>query len=243
MLNCISIDDEPFGLEVIKLHCNKITFVNLKAEFLSALQAIEYIKEEKVDVIFLDINMPEISGLDFKQRIPDDIQIVFVTAYEEYALKSYELDVTDYLLKPVSFERFYDAALKCQRKLANSLPFETQKVNEHQQYILVKADKRLVKISINDILYIEGLKDYAKIYFETNKKLVIRESLKRIVDQLSDFGFIRVHRSYIVSMNKVSAIYGNTLLIEDQEIPVSKVHKDALLDQFTQMNILGGDKQ
>ncbi len=233
MIKCIAIDDEPLALEVIEIHCSKIPQVDLIGTFLSARDAIDFLKNEVVDIVFLDINMPEITGLEMKLLIPDHINVVFVTAFEEYALKSYELEASDYLLKPVSFERFNKAIQKCSRVK------EEQSLKQSKDYLLVRGDKKIVRILISDIRYIEGLKDYAKIYYGADDKIIIRESLRKILKRLEDHKFIRVHRSYIIPFNKITSVYGNTVKVGEQEIPLGKQQKDILVEAFRKKGILG----
>lgn len=236
MINCIAVDDEPLALEVIKTHCEKIKSVNLKKTFLSSIEAVEYIKENPVDLIFLDINMPEINGINFRKFIPAHIQIVFITAYQEHALASYRVGATDYLLKPVSLDQMYQVVDKCIEKKSKTNTI----VNTNESAtILVKSDKKVVQILVNEILYIEGLKDYAKIYYSNGQKEVIRESLKKIMEVLELHGFLRVHRSYIVPINKIRSFSGNVIYIADVEIPISKSFRNDLIAIFKEKGILG----
>ena len=242
MICCIAVDDEPLALNLIRIHSEKISFLNLDSTFLSVIDAINYINNTTfpIDVIFLDINMPELNGLMVRKFIPNEIQIVFITAYEKFALKSYEVDATDYLLKPFSFERFYKAVLKCQevKGLNNNLDLD----HLGKTTVWAKGDKKVHQIKVSEISFIEGLKDYARIHFGNGQKLVIRESLKTIAQQFSGFGFIRVHRSYIIPFDKISSVYGNMVRIGDFEIPINKTNKEFLLNLFRTKGILGGRK-
>lgn len=240
MIKCIAVDDEPLALELIKKHCAKIATVELKYTFLSVLEAIDFLSREPVDVAFFDINMPEINGLKAKKLIPQETQVVYITAYEKYAIKSYDLNATDYLLKPVSFERFYRAIQKCEEKkqlLQSSNPLDKQLALE--KTILLRGDKKVFQIAIKDIEYIEGFKDYAKIHIGGNQKIVIRESLKNILEELKEDGFLRVHRSFIIPLHKISLIEGNMLWIGKHRIPANKAQRDLILDTFKKRGILG----
>ena len=232
MISCIAIDDEPLALEIIEIHCNRIPIVDLKCSFLSAKDAIEYLRKETVDIVFLDINMPEINGLEMKLLIPEHTQVVFVTAFEKYALKSYDLGVIDYLLKPVSFERF-------RRTIQKLMKDKKEHAIKKEEYLLVRGDKKIVRILISDIRYIEGLKDYARIYYGLEDKVIIRESLRKILTRLEDYNFIRVHRSYIIPFDRISSVYGNVVKIGNQEIPLGKHQKDTLVEAFRKGGILG----
>ena len=239
MIKCVAIDDEPLALEVIRLHCEKAPLVKLVASFLSIIEAIDFLNEHEVDVIFLDINMPEISGLNIKPLIPENIKIIFATAYEHHALESYDLGATDYLLKPISFERFYKAILRCREEKKDKFTQGETSINLTDETILLKGDKKITQISISDIDYIESLKDYAKIYFKGHEKIVIRESLKRILKRLEKHNFMRVHRSFIISIDKISSIYGNVIKIGNHEIPMNKSQRDHILKTFKERGILG----
>ncbi|MFT5820340.1 MAG: DNA-binding LytR/AlgR family response regulator [Crocinitomix sp.] len=237
MINCIAIDDEPLALEVIKLHCKKIASIHLEKTFLSAPEAINYLNTVAIDLVFLDINMPEINGLKFRTLIPQHIQIIFITAYHEHALESYNSNATDYILKPVSFDRFYKAVQKCENSAINNTAKELESPKE--KTILVKGNKKVFQVTITDIEYIEGLKDYARIRLNSGEKIVIRESLKRISNRLENYGFMRVHRSFIIPIDKISSIYGNTINIGEAEIPLSKSQREVILERFKKRGILG----
>lgn len=236
MINCIAIDDEPLALQVIQGHCDRIKSVKLLAVFLSSVEAVEYLKKHPVDVIFLDINMPEINGIHFNKFISPEIQIVFITAYEEHALASYDVGATDYLLKPVSFDRFYEAIIKC----TNNQSIKSLSLKENiAPTILVKSDKKVVQIPIGEIIYVEGLKDYAKIFYANGQREIVRESLKKIMEVLAPYDFLRVHRSYIVPVKKIQLFSGNTIKIGDIEIPISKSYRTDLVTLFKGKGILG----
>ncbi len=239
MINCIAIDDEPLALNVIKTHCDKISFVNLKENFLSSVDALDYVAKNEIDVIFLDINMPELNGLNFTSLISEDIQVVFITAYEAHALESYDIGVTDYILKPVSFDRLYQSAQRCDNKKQQRRIKQDMTDSSTEPTILVKSDKKVVQIRIAEINYVEGLKDYAKIFFGDNQKVIIRESLMKIHERLKPQGFIRTHRSYIVPIHKITAFSGNTIIVTNKELPVSKSNKAELISIFKQKGILG----
>ncbi len=246
MIRCIAVDDEPLALELIKKHCTKIPSVQLEQVFLSVIDAINYLQNEPADLIFLDINMPEIDGLNAAELIPASTQIVYVTAYEKYALKSYDLNATDYLLKPVSFERFYKAVQKCQEKIQSKASvnlIEGLAAEALDKTILLRGDKKIFQIPVREIDYIEGLKDYAKVFFNGNQRIIIRESLKKILAQLEDAGFIRVHRSYIIPMHKISSMEGNMIQVGQYQIPANKTQRDLILKKFKQRGILGDRSQ
>lgn len=238
MLNCIAIDDEPLALKLIETHCNKIEFINLKETFLSATNGLNYLQNESIDIAILDINMPEINGIQLSALIPAKIQIVFITAYEKFAVKSYEVNTTDYLVKPVSFDRFYNAMQKCLNK--KGLLLQQQDLNfDESKYLLVKDSKVIHQVNVNNILFIKGLKDYAKIVLINDEKIVTRESLKNIMEALKNYKFIRVHKSFIISLTQINSIEGLTIKIKNHKIPLNKISKKYLLEEFKKGGILG----
>jgi two-component system, LytTR family, response regulator len=235
MLNCIAIDDEPLALDLIEEFINKVTFLNLIHKCNRAVEAIEIIQKNKVDLIFLDIQMPDINGIQLLKSIKDKPMVIFTTAFEQYAIESYELDVIDYLLKPIPFDRFLKAANraleyynlrnKLQTHNSNSLYYEMT-----HDFFFVKSEYQNIKINFSDILYIEGLKDYIKIFLSSKEKPVLTlMSLKSIEEKLPQSNFVRVHRSYIISINKIDALTKSIIHIGDKEIPVGELYMDNVL--------------
>ena len=238
MLSCIAVDDEPLALRLIEEHCQKISFISLKKTFLSGIDAISYLKEAPIDVVILDINMPEIDGIALSTLLPASIQIIFITAYENFALKSYDVNTTDYILKPASFNRVYKALSKCMhRKELLNLKKDDESITE--PHIFLKDNKTIHQILISQILYIEGLKDYAKIFLTNKEKIVIRESLKNILEALKMHGFIRVHRSYIIPLAQINSIEGLSIKIRENRIPINKISKEYILNEYKKRGILG----
>jgi len=228
MINCIAIDDEPMALDLLEDNIKKISFLKLVKKFSNAYEAIELLRTEKIDLIFLDIQMPSISGIDFLKSLKNKPMVIFITAYEKYALNGYDLDVIDYLLKPVSFDRFVKAVNKA---LEYSCFLNNTEINRESlaKYLFVKADYKIIKINIDDILYVEGLKDYIKIYACTgNKPILTLSSLKLIEEKLHSNNFVRTHKSFIVSVRKIESISKSRIKIEDREIPISDSYRDEL---------------
>lgn len=241
-IKCIAIDDEPLALEVIKNHSEKIIFVELKATFTNPLEALLYLQENEVDLILLDILMPELNGLKFPQFLKNLPDIIFVTAYADHALQSYDLNAIDYLLKPVSFDRFL--------KAINKVDINKKKNYGHENVTLldiktlfVRSEKKIIQVQVNKILYIEGLKDYVLIYTHDDR-IITRESIKKILLLLEPYGFIQVHKSFIVSIEKIKVIDGSMLKMNDIEIPIGKSFKQALYDKLknTLIGIRNEDK-
>ena len=219
---CIIIEDEPLALEKTKDFVNKVPFLNLSATFDNALNGLTYLNNNKVDVLFLDINMDELSGIELLESSKINSQVIITTAYQEYALKGYELHITDYLLKPFTFNRFLQAVNKAQENLS-------QRSTEKQlDFIFVKTENRLEKIMINDILYIEGMRDYLRIH-TSNKKIMTLQSFNELEQLIPAHLVCRVHKSYMVAVNKIESIERSRIKIADQLIPVSETYKEAFL--------------
>ena len=219
---CIIIEDEPLALEKTMDFVNKVPFLNLSATFDNALNGLAYLNNNKVDVLFLDINMDELSGIELLESSKINSQVIITTAYQEYALKGYELRVTDYLLKPFTFNRFLQAVNKAQENLS-------QRITEKQlDFIFVKTENRLEKIMISDILYIEGMRDYLRIH-TSQKKIMTLQSFSELEQLIPAHLVCRVHKSYMVAVNKIESIERSRIKIADQIIPVSETYKEAFL--------------
>lgn len=223
MMNCLALDDEPLALEIIEDFARKAPFPMHVKTFENAALALRYLQEEPVDLLFLDIKMPDITGIQFLKSLKHPPMVIFTTAYEEFAIDGFELDVVDYLLKPIPFERFLKAVVKAQEHLP---------VTQQNDYIFVKTEYKIIKINLEDILYIEALKDYIKIYTH-NQPVLTLKSLKAFESRLPKDKFIRVHRSYLVAMNKINSVERNTVMIANQPIPISEGYRDKFYDVIT----------
>ncbi|HMC84257.1 MAG TPA: LytTR family DNA-binding domain-containing protein, partial [Chitinophagaceae bacterium] len=215
---CIIIEDEPLALGKTKAFVNKIPFLQLTATFDNALDGLAYLKQNKVDVLFLDIKMDELSGIELLESSKINCQVIITTAYQEYALKGYELHITDYLLKPFTFNRFLQAVNKAQENLSPRV------VEKQLDFIFVKTENRLEKITVNDILYIEGMRDYLRIH-TVNKKIMVLQSFGEIEQLLPPHLVCRVHKSYMVAVNKIESIERSEIKIGSTIIPVSVTYK------------------
>lgn len=217
-IRSIIIDDEPLAIRVIENHLAKINTFKVVNTFTNPLEAISTIQTENIQVVFLDINMPLINGLDFIQTIQDPPIIIITTAYREFAVDSFELDVLDYLVKPIPFNRFMKSVSKINKALSSS---KNEVTEDNKQFVFVKIDKKLHKIYLDSIIYIESLRDYIKIHTSTEVHLV-HQTLKSFTATLPKEIFIRVHRSFTISIGKVNAVNGNTLEISDKQIPIGR---------------------
>jgi len=220
-IKCIIIDDEPLAIKVIKNHLNEFENMELVATFNTPISALPVIESNEIDVIFLDINMPKMSGLDFLRTLTNKPHIVITTAYREYAVESFDLNVLDYLVKPIPFGRF----IKAINKVYSRINLERDKLTENSfkedPYIFLKVDKKLMKIKLNDILYIESLKDYIKVNTILGDYLV-HKSMTSISEELPDENFIRIHRSFTIAINKITALEGNSVEIANRRIPIGR---------------------
>lgn len=225
MIHAIAVDDEPMALEVIEAHAKKVGFIELKATFFSATEALEYLKKNDVDLIFLDINMPEISGIDFSQILPENTAFIFTTAYSEYAVDAFKLNALDYLLKPIDFGRFIQACKKTQETI--------KKETTDAEFIFVKDGYDWVKVSLIELLYVQSDGNYVTFY-ETKSKVMTRMTMKEVADLLPD-KFVRVHKSNIVNSLKIKKIERHQVTLEDDSIvPISTTYSEEFLEKLKQ---------
>ncbi|OED45964.1 DNA-binding response regulator [Flavobacteriaceae bacterium (ex Bugula neritina AB1)] len=230
-MKCIIVDDEPLAIDLLVNYLERLDSVDIGARFNNPIEAITYIQKNSVDLVFLDIEMPNLTGLEFVKTIPKLPQFIFTTAYPKYALEGFELDATDYLVKPIPFPRFVKAVSKAKEKhnLLTKTSSSPNPTNE-DDFIFVKSEYENIKIKTQDIIYIEGLKDYIKIYVKSNAKSVLTlMSFKAILDKLRSSNFIRIHRSYIVNIDFITAHQKNKLIINNQRIPIGDTYKKEVL--------------
>jgi two-component system, LytTR family, response regulator LytT len=227
MIKCIAIDDEPLALRQIAGYIKKTPFLELSGECESAMKAIEILEKEPVDLMFVDINMPDLNGMDFVKTIENPPRVVFVTAYTEYALEGFRVDALDYLLKPISYVDFLKSANKVKLWFDNRQP-KIEVVRSNKEFLFIKSDYKLLRINFDDIKYIEGMSEYIKIHLASGKPVMTLLSMKAIEEQLPDDRFMRVHRSYIVNLTKISVIERNRIIFDGNVyIPVSDQYKTA----------------
>lgn len=236
-ITCLVIDDEHLAREYIKNYISKVPELELLGDFNSPLKANELIKSGKVDLLFLDIQMSDISGIDFIKTLNNPPEVIFTTAYQEYALEGFNLNAIDYLLKPFAFDRFYQAVNKAIDKIEsnktdnNNLTTTQPQTNFRETYITIRADRKIYKINYTDIKYIEGQKAYVTFHTAKNK-ITALASLKELEDSLPNNQFIRIHKSYIVAISSIFSLEGNMLDIEGVKLPIGKNYKDAVLKIF-----------
>jgi DNA-binding LytR/AlgR family response regulator len=231
MIKTIIVDDEPLALDILEAFVSKMPNLQLVAKCENAFEANEILQNQKVDLMFLDIQMPQLNGVDFVKSLANPPCVVFTTAYPEFAVEGFELNAVDYLVKPVSMERFMKAVNKVAEKVAAKQ--EVDEPASTDQFFFVKADKKLVKINFDDIVYIEGLKDYVIIKNETNRVITL-QTMKSLEDKLPPQTFRRIHRSFIVNMNKIQALDGSVVEVMEKgqvkHLPIGKNYRDELLE-------------
>lgn len=243
MINVIIVDDEPLAQDVLETYVEKVPELKLVKKCNNAFEANEALKNNQIDLMFLDIQMPQLTGIDFLKTLSKPPLVIFTTAYSNYAIEGFELNALDYLLKPISMERFMKAVnkateqLELQRKEVTTANGGSHGhiIEEGPDYIFVKADKKLVKVNFDEVIYIEGLKDYVIIRLE-NTRVITLQTMKSLEDKLPTTTFKRIHRSYIVNIGKISAIVGNMVEVMEKglvkHLPVGKNYRDELLDMI-----------
>lgn len=225
-MRCLAVDDEPLALSIIENFCNKIPSMELIATAADGIAAVEILKHEQIDLLFIDINMPHMSGIEVVQILENPPMVIFTTAYQNYALTGFELSAIDYLVKPFSFDRFFKAVMKAQKQLdlINSNIINAAAVD----YIMVKVDYSVVKVMFSSIKYIEGLKDYVKIY-TTEKNLVTKSTMKNIEERLPSKQFMRIHKSFVINLDQVNSFENNHVVIDKDHIPLGLQYKEVFL--------------
>ena len=232
-INAIIVDDEPVAREVVETHLARIPSMNIVASCKNAMEAFQVLSNNSIDLIFLDINMPEISGLSLAKAIKNNTRIIFTTAYREYAVDGFDLQAVDYLLKPISFERLFQAITKFMGEQQHHTPETTEQKTETREDLsfFVRADRKMVRIDIPEIRYIESLSDYIRIHLD-NRSVVTRETITNIEARLPKSDFLRVHRSFIVAISYIQSFTTETIEIGKEEIPISRSYKNEVLKKL-----------
>lgn len=225
MINCIAIDDEPLALKQISNYIKKTAFLSLEASFDNAMDALQFITENKIDLIFLDIHMPDLNGMDMAKSLDNGPKIIFTTAYSEYAVDGFKVNALNYLLKPLDYTTFLKATLKAQTHF-EQLNSKTENIQASSDHLFIKSKYKIIRIEIENILYIEAMREYVRIHLENTKPLMTLLSMKKIEQNLPDSIFMRVHRSYIVNLKKISTIERNRIIFGNIYIPVTDQYKD-----------------
>ena len=227
MMNCIAVDDEPLALKLLADNISKVAYLKLVASCTDAFEAAKALQENTVDLIFIDIQMPGLTGLQFVSTLQNKPFIIFITAYKQYALESYDLAVVDYLVKPVALDRFIKACNKAKELYELKLLKQQPIAINTKEFFFVNVDYSQVKIMFSDIIWVEGVRDYIKIYLRSdNKPLLIRSSLKAIEQELPSSKFLRIHRSYLVAVESITSIRKNSVFIKNMELPVGETFRE-----------------
>lgn len=237
MIRCLVVDDEPLALDILTDYIEKVPSLELVKATTSAFEALSIAQEQEVDLIFLDVQMPELTGIQFLKIIKGKCKVILTTAYSQYALDGYDLDVADYLLKPIAFDRFYKAVAKVQQHLQEKpTAIPERQSSGVQDFIFVKTEHRIQKIYINDILYIEGLKDYISI-FTPQERIITLQYMKKMEEALPVGIFARVHKSYIVAIPKIESIERGRIQIGEKIIRIGDTYRDAFFNKIQDRNI------
>lgn len=227
MITAIAIDDEPLALAVISAFCAQVDFVDLERTFTKTTEALAYLESNPVDLLFLDINMPAMSGLDLYQKVSDNTMVIFTTAHSQYAVTGFDLSAVDCLLKPIEFGRFQKAVEKAKQQQGLRKTAEAE-----MQYLKVKADYSTVRIATDEILYLEGKDNYIKIYFDSGKTMLVRMSMKAMSEKLPPGKFVRVHRSFLVAARRITAVRNKSIYLGDIDLPIGVNYQDEVMQLF-----------
>jgi DNA-binding LytR/AlgR family response regulator len=246
-LRCLIVDDEPLALDVLETYIERLDNLELVGKCKNAIEAYNKLQSDKVDLLFLDIQMPKLTGIDFLKSVSQRPKVIFTTAYREYAIEGYELDAIDYLLKPISFERFLKAVNKVvQPSQRSSAPVDTTSevaslgnVTAQEPFIYLKADKKMVKVPLKDILYIESLKDYIRVKTIT-KEVISYQKISYLEEKLPEEKFLRIHRSFIIAMDRIEAFSAVHVEVGGHEIPIGRNYKNETLRKLSENNLLEG---
>ncbi|WP_293300512.1 LytTR family DNA-binding domain-containing protein [Pedobacter sp. UBA4863] len=245
ILKCIAVDDEPLALDIIADYVAKVPFLELVKRTENAIEAMQLVQEGNIDLVFLDVQMPELTGIQFLKIAGNKASYILTTAYSQYALESYDLNVSDYLLKPIAFDRFYKAVEKVRNQhqkqdVAAAVPVATPVTSPTnapiQDFIFVKTEHKIQKIALDDILYIEGLKDYISIFTKTERVITL-QNMKKMEETLPKGNFIRVHKSYIIAVDKIESIERSRIAIAGKTIPVGDTYRDAFFKLIDSRNV------
>jgi DNA-binding LytR/AlgR family response regulator len=228
MIKAIAIDDEPPALKLIENFAGKTEFIKLEKTFTSPAEAMKYVRKFPVDLLFLDIQMPSLSGIDFYKEVNQDLMVIFTTAHSSYAVEGFNLSAVDYLLKPFTFERYMQAVNKAQEYYL----FTHQTDKTEQKYLFIRADYKLIKIPVADILFIEGLDDYLKIFLPNDKTIVTRMTMKAMMEKLPSKEFIRVHRSFIIPFSRIENVRNKIITVAGEEVPIGSSYEEAFFKMF-----------
>ena len=238
MIRCLVVDDEPLALDILEDYIRKVPFLTLVKTTTSAIEGLSLVQSDAIDLVFLDVQMPELTGIQFLKIINGKCDVILTTAYSQYALDGYELDVVDYLLKPIAFDRFYKAAQKVLQNTSTgqTVSPESSPAQNTHDFIFVKTEHKIQKIYLDDILYIEGLKDYISIFTKT-EKIITLQNMKKMEESLPLKSFVRVHKSYIIALGKIESIERSRIQIGEKIIPIGDTYREYFFKQIEDKNI------
>lgn len=233
MIRCLIVDDEPLALDILENYIQRVPHLQLVQRCKHALEAYDFLQRESVDLIFLDIHMPELTGIDFVKSLANRPLVIFTTAYSNYAMEGFNLDVLDYLLKPIAFDRFLKAVDKASRMMGN----ESDTAPEGgEDFLFFKADGKLVKVRFDEVLFVEGMKDYVQIQM-MDQRLIVHQTMKNMVRVLPADRFLRIHKSFLVAVDKIESLDGNLLEVGRHKLPVGANHREELLAHIQRHNL------
>lgn len=239
---CLIVDDEPLARELIRGHVEKLENFEIVAECSDAMKALQVLREKQIDLMFMDIQMPQITGIEFLKTLKHQPKVIITTAYREYALEGFELDVVDYLLKPITFERFLKSVNKYYQMIQDDVQVVSNTVADKMQddsFIYIKENKKVVKVYLSEIKYIEGLSEYVQIYTD-KRKIITKTSMTQMEEKLTSEKFLRIHKSYIVSISKIEAFTANTIEIQGKELPIGRSFKNGVISALNFTGTVAG---
>jgi len=239
---CLIVDDEPLARELIRGHVEKLENFEIVAECSDAMKALQVLREKQIDLMFMDIQMPQITGIEFLKTLKHQPKVIITTAYREYALEGFELDVVDYLLKPITFERFLKSVNKYYQMIQDDVQVVSNTVADKMQddsFIYIKENKKVVKVYLSEIKYIEGLSEYVQIYTD-KRKIITKKSMTQMEEKLTSERFLRIHKSYIVSISKIEAFTANTIEIQGKELPIGRSFKNGVISALNFTGTVAG---
>ncbi|MES2795888.1 MAG: LytTR family DNA-binding domain-containing protein [Bacteroidota bacterium] len=233
-IRCLLVDDEPPALEVLESYIHSIDNLEIVGQCQNAIQAFNILQNNPIDLVFLDIKMPQLLGTDFLRTLKNPPKVIFTTAYRDYALEAFELDAVDYLMKPISFERFFKAIAKVMKLNNPILEVKNYQPNT-EAFLYFRVDRKMVKVLTNEILYIESLKDYIKIFINQPPKiLIVKQTMASVEEMLPEANFIRIHRSFIVAVDKIKAFTPNHIHLAEQELPIGRLYSHEVSEKLKQ---------
>ena len=236
-LNCLIVDDEPLAVELLEAYVKRTPFLELKGAFTNAFDALALLEKETLDLLFLDIQMPELNGLELSRLVSTQVKVIFTTAFEQYAVEGFKVDALDYLLKPISYPEFLRAAHKALRWKEMAEAASSLEVREIADALFVRSGNKFVKVQLSHILYIEGMQDYVKIYLDDNSQPVVTLNTMKDFEESLSFPFLRIHRSYIINFDKVTMVERNRVFLGGTYVSVSDTYKEQFLEQINRKTL------